>query len=356
MINHQYFDEVGRFESVEIARFHGQDWGYLWVEPQNFVHMRTRPREDLPYHQGKSVLETVWDPAETLRKIVWGAGQRFYRHGGFAHLKIAGSTPEQQQEAEAKFGNLTPRTLLTTNENVELDFPGVGGAALDPIAYMDIMLYQITITEGIPLDILRGDAEATVAGGAISNASYFEYLLMQQKPLLPFIQELFEKLGYSLPDDRIIKFDLQYELDPKDASLVKLNTTETLVRSQGHMTLDEIRERDPSGLPVLGGEQGNQIAALVQLMARPPMPNGDPASQPTPPPPKTEGRQAPRSPAQDAARLLGALAPAQKKALVEVIDGYRKDVALPKALEQLKQTHGISVSRQSYYRWKDAYV
>lgn len=356
MINNQYFDEMGRFESVEISRFHGQDWGYVWVEPRNFVHLRTRPREDLPFHQGVSVLETVWDPAETLRKVVWGAGQRFYYHGGFTHVKSAGSTPEQQKEIEAEFGNMTPRTLAVTNEHVEIEFPGMGGTALNPLEYVETMITMITISTGIPQDILLGHAEATVSGGAISNASYFEYLLMQQKPLLPFIKELFEKLGYTLPDDRQIKFDLQYEMDPKDASLIKLNEIETLVRSQGHMTLDEVRERDPSGLESLGGEMGGKIAALVQLQARPPMGNGDPQATTTnPPPPKTEGKQAPRSPAQDAAIILGALAPEQKKALVGVVDAYRQEVSLPKALERLKETHGISVSRQSYYRWKDAY-
>jgi hypothetical protein len=365
MINHQHFDEVGRFESVELGRHHGQHWGYVWVEPRNFVHMRTRPREDLPYHQGISILETIWDPAETLRKVVWGAGQRFYRHGGFAHMKIAGSTPEQQEAAEAKFGSLTPRTLLTTNEHVELDFPGVGGAALNPleyVEYVETMITMITITTGIPQDILLGHAEATVAGGAISNASYFEYLLMQEKPLLPFLKELFAKLGYTLPDDRQIKFDLQYELDPKDASLVKLNTTETLVRSQGHMTLNEVRARDPTGLPPLDGEEGQQIAALLQLMARPPMPNGDPQSQATSPNPKpqpseTGGQQAPRSPAQDAAHLLGALAPDKKKALVGVVDAYRaEELSVPKALARLKETHGIQVSEPTYYRWKAKHV
>jgi hypothetical protein len=362
MINNQTFDEIGRFEHVEIGRFHGTNWTYVWVEPPNFVHLRTRPREDLPFHQGISILETIWDPAETLRKVVWGAGQRFYRHGGFAHVKMAGSTPEQQEAAEAKYGSLTPRTLAVTNEHVDIEFPGVGGAALDPLAYVETMISMITIATGIPQDILLGHAEATVAGGAISNASYFEYLLMQQKPLLPFIKELFAKLGYTLPDDREIRFDLQYELDPKDASLVKLNTTETLNRSQPWMTVDEIRERDPTGLEELGGDLGQKIAALVPLEARPPMGNGDPnnpattTQKPQPPQNAGSGKQAPRSPAQDAALVLGALRPAQKKGLVELVDSYRGDgTPLQQALDMLKANHGFSFSQKTYYKWKNAH-
>lgn len=353
MINQSFFNEKGEFTEIEIGRLYGNQWTYVWIEPQNFVHLRTRPREDLPYHQGVSVLETVWDPAETLRKVVWGAGQRFYRMA-FTHMKIAGSTPEQQAEVEAKFGNLTPRTLAVTNEHVEIDMPSIGGAALSPIEYMDTMLYMITIDTGIPIDILRGDAEATVAGGAISNASYFEYLLMQQKPLLPFLSELFRKLGYTLPDDRQIRFDLQYEMDPKDASLVKLNETENLARSDW-LSPNEKRGLDPRGIPKKPGEQEDELYAIMQLMKPDPF-----AGNGTPPDTTTsttsEGKQAPRPPGKDAALVLGALPDEQKAGIVGLIDSYRADgTSLKKSLARMKTQHGFKIHERTYYKWKAIY-
>ena len=172
-INNLEYTKRGDIRRVEIARYHGDKFSYLWVGPKDFVHCRTRPREDLPFHQGVSLLEAIWDVAETLRKTTWGGGQRFYRYGGFPHVKIAGANQEKLTEFQKKFGSLSPRTEVFTNEQTEIGLLGLSGAALDPIKYMDLNLYQISIETGIPMEVLKGESEATLASGAISHHSYF---------------------------------------------------------------------------------------------------------------------------------------------------------------------------------------
>ena len=230
MINRLEYTRRGGISRAEISRYHGDTHSMLWVNRNNMIHLRSRPREDLPYHQGVSILEAIYDPTLQLRKTAWGAGQRMYRHASFMHVAIPKANQDKLNEYRKKFGNLGPRTEVFTDSETKVTFPGIGGAALDPIAYMDLFLYQISIATGMPMDILRGDSEATLASGAISHHTYFSYLNAIQESLLPSMRDLLQKLGHVLPDDRVLKFELEFELDPKDASLVKMNEIETILR------------------------------------------------------------------------------------------------------------------------------
>lgn len=338
-INRLHFDEKGWPLQYEIQRHLGVNIKYLWMDKENTVHIRTRPRDDLPIHEGISVLENPWDILETNRKIVWGAGQRFYRYGGLLVLKIARANQDKLEEYRKKFGPLGPRTDVFLDDQSSLEMPGLGGAGLDPTNYVDVMLTQISIQTGIPLDVLRGESEATLASGAISHHSYFSYLSAQQITLIPVVTDLLAKLGLVLPDDRTLKFRLEYELDPKDESLVKLNETETIKR-RDWFTPNEKRAIDPikhgpieggNRLPASGFGQGQQ--------------------------PGNMGQQQPRSPGVDNAEVNHPMYTDNlKHYLVRQVDKLRESGKSAKdACAQVMRETDLKISRTSYYRWKEAY-
>lgn len=338
-INQIKFDPKGWPSQYEIQRHLGSEVKYLWVDAKNAVHIRTRPRDDLPIHKGISVLENPWDILETNRKIVWGAGQRFYRYGGLLVVKIARANQDKLKEYRKKFGPLGPRTDVFLDDQSSVEMPGLGGAGLDPTNYVDVMLTQISIQTGIPLDVLRGESEASLASGAISHHSYFSYLSAQQITLLPVVIDLLGKLGLVLPDDRTLKFRLEYELDPKDESLVKLNETECIKRrdwftANEKRAIDPIRQNPIEGgdrLPESGFGQGQQPGSM--------------------------GQQQPRSPGVDTAEVNHPMYTDNlKKYLVGQVDKRRElGKGVRDACGEVMRETDLKISRTSYYRWKEQF-
>ena len=156
------------------------------------------------------------------------------------------------------------------------------------------------------------------------------------------MMKIFEKFGLVLPDDRVLKFRLEYELDPKDMSLVRLNETETVARKTW-LSPNEQREEDPSGPkgPISGGDK----LPMEQPFGMDP------------------GAQQPRSPGVDSEPIevdKEVLNPKRftdemKQNIVKYVDSCRPELSVTKAIKRLQERYDVDVSERSYYNWREKF-
>jgi hypothetical protein len=151
------------------------------------------------------------------------------------------------------------------------------------------------------------------------------------------VVELLAKLGFVLPDDRVLKFRLEYELDPKDDSLVKLNEVESIAR-RVWVTPNEQRQIDPVKLgKIEGGDE-------LPMQSQPFQPAG------------STGKQQPRSPAGDAEetnpiRFTDEL----KKWLVQQVEEKRSRMSVKDACGTVTRQTGLQFTERSYYNWRNEF-
>lgn len=169
-----------RFSQPVIYKIDRGDGKYLYIHHSRCYKLTTRSTE-------LSVLDPIWDDLTCGRNIRWGASQWMYRTGGgFPVIKFpAGTTKEQLEEwvDSNAFSNLMARTYIGITGDMDFDFRGAQGRALDPIPFFQTNREQVSAASGVPEPILRGAQAGAVTGSEVNQQQYYKVISRIQASL-----------------------------------------------------------------------------------------------------------------------------------------------------------------------------
>jgi len=198
-----------------------------------------------------SALDPIWDDLTNGRNIRWGMGQTMFRYGhGFPVITLTGKTLEQiQAYAEAGyFSNLMARTSLLKNDEMDIEFKGMQGSALNPGPYYTPILENISVGTGIPEPILRGVQAGALIGSEVNEREYFKVISSIQSKVEPYIRQL---IGWIMPQAGA-KEEQPFEVNwvggfqpsEKDQATTELIEEQIKEAKLQYMTIDEVRKEE----------------------------------------------------------------------------------------------------------------
>jgi hypothetical protein len=274
-----------RFGEPETYKVNRGEGLYLYIHYTRVFKVQTRSN-------GASVLDPVWDDLCCGRNIRWGTAQWMYRTGGgFPVIKFPlGTTKEQLEEwvDSSAFSNLMSRTYIGITGDMDFDFRGAAGRALDPQPFFHTNLEQISAGSGIPEPMLRGAQAGALTGSEVNQQQYYKVISGIQACLESAIRWIIDRLveagqvnllqkpiKYKISDQmrkwlkmdasprpELLKYVIEWvsafelsELDEKQASLLEEQANEVRLK---YMTKDEVRAMND--LDPLTEEQKKEMA------------------------------------------------------------------------------------------------
>lgn len=256
-----------RFGEAIVYKVDRGEGKYLYIHYTRCQLIQTRSN-------GKGVLDPIWDDLTCGRNIRWGASQWMYRTGGgFPVIKFPPGTTKEQLEAwvdSAAFTNLMARTYIGITGDMDFDFRGAQGRALDPQPFFHTNLEQIAAGSGVPEPILRGAQAGALTGSEVNQQQYYKVISRIQASLEETVRWVIDhlqasgqiKLG-STPKDSLpekvkhwLKHDAQpivapfkyvvewvsaFELTELDEANAENLKEDANVKRLQYMTVDEVR-------------------------------------------------------------------------------------------------------------------
>jgi len=240
----------------------------LKVHYTRVIHVATRLYETSDW-EGRAVLDNFWDDLVTLRNIRWGMGQTMFRYGsGFPDLTFSGyeKTEIEDYVNSGAFAALNARTYFAHNDDVEMEFKGVAGRALDPMNYYLPIMENISCASGIPLAILRGVQAGALTGSQVNEREYFNIISDEQsayevglRDLINIILQLEKKESEvaEIPD-WAFNWKSGFELTEEQKAKIELDNLEAIRRKceLTKFTYNEVRKMIDPSLEELTEEQG----------------------------------------------------------------------------------------------------
>jgi len=265
-----------RFGEAIVYKIDRGSGEFLYVHYTRCSKIQTRSN-------GKSVLDPVWDDLTCGRNIRWGASQWMYRTGGgFPVIKFPPGTtlPQLEEWVDSNaFTNLMARTYIGITGDMDFDFKGAAGRALDPQPFFQTNLEQIAAGSGVPEPILRGAQAGALTGSEVNQQQYFKVINRIQSTLEETVRWVIDRLveaeqikGLTFSSDvslsekvkRWIKHDVKpmihnpfnykidwvsaFELDEEKEARAELTREQANQVRLEYMTVDEVRaenELDP---------------------------------------------------------------------------------------------------------------
>lgn len=220
-----------------------------------------------------SALDAIWDDLTTYRNERWALGQTLWRYGsGYPILKLTGFEPAQLRafNEAGMFSNLMSRTHGLINEDMEFDFKGAMGSALDPAPYTKPVVESMAIGTRVPEPILRGAQAGALTGSEVNEREYFKLISTVQSDVEPDIKQLITWVLVGSEDAELsglTDFDLEWlggvELgDLAKAQIEYLKEQTNSMRLQ-YMTPDEVRKLNEIETELPDGEGAKLKGAQV---------------------------------------------------------------------------------------------
>lgn len=184
-----------RFGEPIVYRLDRGSGQYLFVHYTRTCKVQTR-------NNGKSVLDPIWDDLTCGRNIRWGAAQWMYRNGGgFPVIYFPqGTTVEKLEEwaDSGAFSDIMARTYICiAKEDMEFEFKGAQGRALDPQPFFQTNDEQISKGSGVPQPKLVGAQAGAVTGSEINMQDYYKVISRIQARLEDAVRWIIDKLADS---------------------------------------------------------------------------------------------------------------------------------------------------------------
>jgi len=215
----------------------------------------------------KSVIDSIYDCLSTIRNILWALGQTMWRDGtGFPRIRLNGKTVEQLEKFkdDGTFANLMSRSYVLLNEDMEFDFIGAEGKALNPGPYLKPQLEDVAAGTGIPEAILRGAQAGALTGSEVNERQYWDGVATIQRDYEPTIRAV---NAWALPDEDPYSYEFVW-LPGVEQTEETLARTTVLQEQANHlrleyMTVNEVRIRNNITPNVEGGEKVPGIERLA---------------------------------------------------------------------------------------------
>lgn len=237
------------------------------------IHYATHPKE-------MSVLDVMWDDMTIAKNLRWSMGQTLYTRGpGFPVFTLKGNDRTLLAKAKTDImNNWTAWTGFVKNEDMELEFAGAAGAALNPTPYYEPIFDNLSLATETPAAMLKGANAGALTGSETNAKDYFKGISSEQAKVQPliiqFLDWLFEsgqisatrtesagdnKQGIINKIARYLKHDKQavpeyhFKWNPGFEETAKEKASTELIKEQAntaklqYMKVNEVREKE--GLP-----------------------------------------------------------------------------------------------------------
>ena len=201
--------------------------------------------------KGLGVLDLVMDDILVLRNMKWGMGQTIYRYGsGFPDV----SKPDWSQDdidawiAEGYMEDIHSRSGFAHDSEMNLEFKGVAGVALNPKNYYDPILENISIgSGGIPVTVLRGAQAGALTGSELNDQQYWSVVAAAQTDYEPGIKRILDIILRDLNEESnyVVNWVPGFEVSEKTKAETELLQVRTKTERLRYMTPNEVRTLDP---------------------------------------------------------------------------------------------------------------
>ena len=221
-----------------------------YIAAKDLVLFRTRPFDRS--HQGRSVLEPVWDYLVYLRYLFHAVTWYAMKVGlGWLLVKVRKLGTESATRVEANLKNMSAKRFLMHDKDVEdIKFLGATGSAINFDSYIDAILDQIAAGTDIPKVVLTGQEQGSISGGESIEKALYSTINSVQQEVDPYIREVIIHMNYD-DSDMVIDWNTRYAHDEKEEAEIEVSHVSANVAKLQYMTMNEVREAE--GLPKIEG-------------------------------------------------------------------------------------------------------
>ena len=223
------------------------------------------PIEFCYYSEYDSSLIPVYFDISIARNIAWSTGQTFFRYGqGFPVIKVPKDIPvdsESYQRVENQFKRMHKILGMILEGDMDLDFKGAVGTALDPTAYMKVIYERVAAGSGIPYSMLVGAPMGAKLSSETDQTDYWKLIKGEQSIRWKyFFQDIMTK-GAKLPPDEKADWNVGFK-HPQPSETDRLG--QELLSEQvnqmklSYMTVDEVRKLNK--LPSMPEEEKEELS------------------------------------------------------------------------------------------------
>ena len=142
------------------------------IQASHFEHIRRRSPISGSYYEGESALDAAFDGLTVWKHILWGLGQTFWRNGSRL-LSITGPAEAEEWQLDRideALQNLSTKTAFAVPYGSKVDSHGTD--ALNPKAYEEAALDEVSSASRIPRNVLMGIQKGAVAGSETDRKLY----------------------------------------------------------------------------------------------------------------------------------------------------------------------------------------
>jgi hypothetical protein len=248
------YDEIGAPKTLEITYQTAAGEGTLPVRKlmpaKDFILFRTRPFDRS--HEGRSVLEPVWDflvgLADLFHSIIFYAGKV---GKGWLKVQVRNLTAEKRTAIRAMIEEQSPKRFLLHDKDIEdMSWIGASGSSINFKDYIDAVLDEVAAGFDVPLVALTGQAQGSISGGEGIQKALYSTINRIQGSVEPYIRETIARMGHT-EEDYVVDWNTRYAHDEKEEAEIEVSKVSSNVARLQYMTMNEVRNLE--GLDAIDG-------------------------------------------------------------------------------------------------------
>ena len=223
------------------------------LDAKDFILFRTRPFDRS--HQGRGVLDSVWDYLVYLQYLFHAVTWYAMKVGlGWLFAKIRNLTDEKRSAMETNMKRMgTMRFLMFDTDVEDIGWIGAGGASINFSDYIDAILDEIAAGTDLPKVVITGQEQGSIAGGEGIEKALYSTIQGIQGEVDPYLREVIIKMDYD-DSDMVLDWNTRYAHNEKDEAEIEASHVSAQVARLQYYKMNEVRAID-SLEPVEGGDK-----------------------------------------------------------------------------------------------------
>jgi len=224
-----------------------------FIPAEDMILFRTRPFDRS--HEGRSVLDPVWDYLVYLRYLFHAVTWYAMKVGlGVFHVKVRKLTAEKKTAIEDGMKDLSAKRFFLYDTDIEdIGFIGAAGSSINFDTYIDSILDQIAAGTDIPKVVLTGQEQGNISGGEAIEKALYSTINSVQQAVDYYLREVILRMHYD-DSDMVLDWNTRYAHDEKEEAEIEVSHVSANVARLQYMKMNEVRELE--GLEsVEGGDE-----------------------------------------------------------------------------------------------------
>lgn len=229
------------------------------IPAKDMILWRTRPFDRS--HEGRSVLDPIWDYLVYLRYIYHAITWYAMKTGlGWLDIVVRKLTDEMKTAIEGMMEDISVKRHILRDKRIEdMKWIGASSSAVNFQEYIDGLLDMIAAGTDIPKIVLTGQSQGSIAGGEGIEKALYATINSIQQDVEPYVRETILVMNYD-DSDMFIDWNTRYAHDEKQQAEIEVSHVSANVARLQYMTMNEVREAE--GLPPV--ENGDESPAAKE--------------------------------------------------------------------------------------------